>query len=305
VELGVFLLGVLLEKARFDLKVRRWWATRFAAAPSELVGATGPVTVQTVRREPPRRPVPPAVALAGVDARRLLLRPSTVLGAYVLFRVMSPPLPLSTYEGVNRLVGFTLAFTGLAALVLVASIGGRDRGAEIVEATPAGVRAPVLSWVVLLAGLAVLEYGFLLLLRFGRETPVYRDLLPNGWELTQGPIMLLGGGLLGLLAARLLPVWAAAPVGVVVATAWVGIVSGTFDSTSMLGPVVEWIQYREDGLVRVEPGSFAWHNAYLLGLCGLGLVATLLTVPGRRRALLVAGAVIAVATAVAGALALP
>jgi hypothetical protein len=289
VEVSVLVLGVLFERLRPDLAVRRWWARHGFTAPG------GGVAV----------PVP--VALAGVDARRLLLRPTILFVAYVLWRTIASPLPHGTYDGVNSTIGFAWAFLGLVVLVVVASIAGRDRGEEIVAATPGGERAPVSSWVVLLVGAAALEYGLVALHRYAHEAPVtYAALMPNAWELVQPSLMLLGGGLLGLLGARLLPGWVASPVLAVAATAWVGVLSGAFASTTMLAPVIEWVQYHEkSSLVTVEPGSFGWHNAYLLGLCGLGVVAALLTTPGRRRPLIAAGAVLAVGTVVAGALALP
>lgn len=291
-EILAFVLGVLLEKLRPDLKLRRWWAVRRWHLPVTLPALGG------------RSPVP--VALAGLDARRLLLRPTTLVLAYVLYRVFWPALPATdVYEGVNRLVGITLALLGLAAMVVVASLSGRDRGVEIVAALPGSNRSRVLSWVLLLSALAVLEYALLALLRFGRTAPSYAALLPDLWELAQGPVMLLGGGLLGLVLARLLPAWVAVPACLVVTLVWVGVLSGTFQQTTMLTPVIEWIQYHEDGRVVVEPGSFAWHNGYLLGLCGLGVVAALLREPGPRRALVVAGTVLTAATVVAGALALP
>ena len=86
---------------------------------------------------------------------------------------------------------------------------------------------------------------------------------------------------------------------------WVGTFAGPVTSTRMVTPMYEWIQYREDALIIVEPGSFAWHNAYLLGLCGLGLLTALLREPGPRRGLLVSAVGILAATAVAGAMALP
>jgi hypothetical protein len=290
VEISLFVLGVLLETARPDLRLRRWWASRAPALPFAF--GTG------LRR------VPVPVAVAGLDARRLLLRPSALVAAYVVYRLLAHPLPAKPYDGVNHLVGFYVAFIGLFVLVLVASIGGRDRGVELVEATPADRRSSVLSWVVLLSCLAAVEYGLLALVRFARTEPSYGELLPDAWQLAQGPIMLLGGGLLGLLAARLLPAWVAGPLALILGVAWVGTFSASFGLT-MLAPVIEWIEYHEDSRVVVEPGSLAWHNAYLLGLCGLGLVAALLTLPGRRRALLVAGSLLVVGTTVAGALALP
>lgn len=287
VEISVLVLGVLFERLRPDLRVRRWWA-RHAWSPAGRGVA-----------------VPVPVALAGVDARRMLLRPSTLFVGYVLWRVFAPALPASAYDGVNRTVGGPLTFLGLFVLVLVATLAGRDRGEELVAATPRGESGPVQSWLALLLAVAVLEYGVLALLRFGRDEPAYGELLPDAWQLAQGPLLLVGGGVLGLLAARWLPGWVAAPMTAVLAVLWVGTLSGTFTSLTMLAPVVEWIQYHEDGRVIVEPGSFGWHNAYLLGLCGLGTVAVLLRVSRQRVRLLAVGAALAVATVAAGALALP
>jgi hypothetical protein len=212
----------------------------------------------------------------------------------------------NAYEGVNRLVGMSVAVLGLLVIAVVASIGGRDRGVEVIEAAPAAPRRRLLSWLVLLAGLAVLEYAVLAALRFGRPSPPrYSELMPDAWDLTQGPIMLVGAGLLGVLLARLVPGWVAAPIGVVLTIVWVGVLSDTFSGATMLAPVVEWVQYREDSRVVVEPGSFGWHNAYLLGVCGLGVVALMLTAPGRRRGLVLTGIVLTAGTVVAGALALP
>lgn len=289
-EISVLALGVFFEKLRPDLHLRRWWSRR---GWSPALGG--------------RLAVPAPVGLAGVDARRLLLRPSTLFAAYVLWRVGSAALSKTdVYNGVNSTVGFAWAFLGLLVLVVVASIAGRDRGNELVAATPKGERTPVTSWVVLLAVVAVLEYGVAAMHRYGHDAPAYASFLPNGWELAQAPLMLLGGGLLGLLLARLLPGWVAAPLGVVACLVWIGVLSGAFTSTTMLTPVIEWVQYHEhSSVVTIEPGSFAWHNAFLLGLCGLGVVAALLTTPGRRRFLLVAGTAVGILAVVAGALALP
>lgn len=284
-EIAAVILGILVEKVRPDLSVRRWWS-RLGLRP--LLGI----------------PVPVPVALAGVEARRLLLRASTLLLLYVLYRVLFGPSPSGAYDGVNRLVGVSLAALGLAAMALVATIGGRDRGVEIVEALPAGGRSRASSWFVLLGVAALLEYAAVLYQRYHGPAPGYEALLPGAWGLLQGPAMLLGGGLLGLLAARRLPPWVAAPATVVTSVFWVGTFHNGFH-VPMLSPVVELVQYREDGLVVLEPGSFGWHNAYLLGLCGCGVVAVLALEGGRRRTMVAVGGALVFATAAAGALALP
>lgn len=286
-EILVLVLLVLTERARFDLHVRRWWAQLDLPRPALAL----------------RVPVP--LALAGVDTRRMFVRVGTLGALFLVVRLFPLQYAPSVYDGVNHLIGFYFAFVGLLVLALVATNGGRDRGQELVAALPSGGRRLVLGWVVLLACGAILEYILVLVLASTGDTPPYRALLPDSWDLAQGPLMLLGGGLLGLLAARLLPGWAATPLCVVLAIVWVGVLSGTFSSTTMLAPVVEWVQYRKDNRVVFEPGSFAWHNAYLLGLCGLGVVAALLREPGRRRGLVIAGAGLLAATVTAGALAMP
>ena len=286
-EIAAIVLLVLAERARFDLHVRRWWAS---------LGLPRPAL-------PIRVPVP--VALAGLDARRLLLRVSMLGVVLLVVRLLLAIFNPNPYDGVNGLVGFYWAFVGLTAMGIVAATSGRDRGQELLDALPTGGRSRVLSWSLLLAGAAGLEYVLLLALRYGPARPSYAALLPDAWELAQGPILLLGGGLLGLLGARLVVGWIATPVCVVLGVMWVGVFSGDGLGITMLSPVVEWIQYREDSRIIVEPGSLGWHNAYLLGLCALGVTASLLREPGPRRGLVLSGVGIVAATAVAGALALP
>lgn len=278
---------VLVERARLDLYLRRWWSRLPLPRPALAVG------------------VPVPIALAGLDVRRWAVRLTVMLSAVWLYFLFARPFHADPSEGVNSLVGYYLAFFGLGVLAIVAATAGRDRDEELLAALPAGPRSRILGWAGLLTVLAVLEYGLLLASRYGLDEPAYSALLPGPWELAHGPLMLLGGGLLGLLLARLMPGWVAAPIGVVLGIAWVVWLSRDGASTTMLAPLIEWIQYREDDVVVFEPGSLAWHNAYLLGLCGLGVVAALLREPGRRRGLVAAGAVVLAGTIAAGALALP
>ena len=286
-EIGLAVLLVLFERNRPDLLLRRAWARLPVPRPAL----------------PVRVPVP--VALAGTDLRRWALRLTTLLVGVWLWVLLVRERPAGAYDGVNHLVGFYLGFIGLGVLAVVAAMAGRDRGDELLAALPGGPRSRVLGWATLLLALALTEYVLLLVSRFGRDEPAYADLLPDAWQLAQGPLMLLGGGLLGLLLARLLPAWVAAPVGVFLGIAWVVVVSTDAAGVPMLGPLVEWIQYHEDGRVVVEPGSLGWHNGFLLGLCGLGLVAALLREPGRRRGLAATGSVLLAGTVAAGLLALP
>lgn len=287
-EVAFLVLVVFIERARPDLVLRRLLARLPLPRPASSLR------------------VPAPVALAGVDIRRLLPRLATALAVYALYRIFLTDPAYSAYETVNRLVGLSLAFLGLATMAIVAATAARDRGQDLLAALPRGPRTIIVGWTFLLTILAVAVYTFLLVLRY-RGTPTgYADLLPNAWELAQGPLLILGGGMLGLLLARLVPAWVATPVSVVLGTGWVLVLSaGDSGSTTMLAPVVEWIQYNEGGPVTVEPGSLAWHNVYLLGLCGLGLVTALLREAGRRAALIVVGSTILAGTVAAGVLAMP
>lgn len=279
---------VLVERARLDLHLRRWWARL-------------PVHWPTL---PARVPVP--VALAGFDARRTALRLTMVGLVYVLWRVYAGA-GSSAYNEVNVLVGRPFLFVGVVLIAALGVAGGRDRSNELIDAMPAGPRPRVLGWAVALGLAAVLSYAVVLAGRWQREGTPYDALLPDAWELAQVPAMILGGGLLGLLAARLVPAWLAAPGAVVLAVTWVGTLSSSPSlGLQMLAVLPDWVTYREDDdLIVFEAGSFGWHNAFLFGLCGLGLVAALLHEPGRRRGLLAAGAALLAGTVAAGALALP
>jgi hypothetical protein len=280
---------LLLERLRVDLPVRRWCA-RHVPRPAFGLGLTVPVPV----------------ALAGFDVRRLVPRVLTALVALLMLRAVLADRPRDAYDGVNQTIGFYWAFTGLLVLVLVASVGGRDRDHEALAALPAGGRSRVAGWTVTLLLASLVLYGWAAVRWSQVSGGGYDALLPNAWELAQVPLMVLGGGLLGLLVARLLPVWAAVPVATVGAIVWTGAVSGTRDWV-MLAPVYEWVRYdeRNEAAALLQSGSFAWHNAFLLGLCGLGLVAALLREHGRRRGLFVAGVALTGATVAAAVLALP
>lgn len=287
-EAAVLVLVVFIERARPDLVLRRLWARLPLPRPASSLR------------------VPAPVALAGVDIRRLLPRLATALVVYALYRIFLTDPAYSAYESVNRLVGLSLAFLGLAVMAIVAATAARDRGQDLLVALPRGPRTIILGWTLVLTVLAGVVYIFLLVLRYRAGPTAYKDLLPNPWELAQGPLLILGGGLLGLLLARLVPAWVAAPLTVVLGIGWVLVLSGgDTGTTTMLAPVIEWVQYSEGAPVSLEPGSFGWHNAYLLGLCGLGLIAALLREAGRRAALIILGSTILAGTVAAGALAMP
>lgn len=275
------------EWRRPDLAVRRWW---IRVIPQPTMGFVGRV--------------PAPAALAGFDLRRLAPRLITVLAALVLWRALSANRPANAYDGVNQNIGFYWAMLGLLVLALSATVGGRDREHEVLASLPVSPRVRLRGFTVTLLIAALAVYVLVTVQRMNLRGGTYDALLPGPWELAQPSLMLLGGGLFGLLIARLLPVWAAVPVAVVTAVMWTGVLTGS-ENWAMLAPLIEWVQYNEDNpqSTALVSGSLAWHNAYLSGLCLLGVIAAQLREPGPRRGLLVAGVATAAATATAAVLA--
>jgi len=278
---------LLAEWRRPDLYVRRWWA-RFMPRPA----------LGFVHR------VPAPIALAGFDLRRLAPRLLTVLVALVVWRALLSGRPAGAFNGVNQTIGFYWAMLGLLVLALSAAVGGRDREHEVLAALPVGPRVRIRGFALTLLLAAAVVYVLAVVRWQHNHGGSYDALLPGPWELAQPSLLVLGGGLFGLLIARLLPVWAAVPVAVVTAVMWTGAIPSSSDWV-MLAPLIEWVAYVEgnEETTALVSGSLAWHNAYLAGLCVLGFVAAHLRESGPRRGLCVVGVAAAAGTVTAAVLA--
>jgi hypothetical protein len=123
----------------------------------------------------------------------------------------------------------------------------------------------------------------------------------------QLPVLVLGGGLLGVALARWVPLPGMAAVAPL--TLWFGLgifvvagptPSGSAPASAWFAPLPTWIT--KDGGTPNTPTAAEnlWHLGYLLGLSTLAAMASLLRYPGGRRPLLAISAVLAVATAIAG-----
>jgi hypothetical protein len=116
-------------------------------------------------------------------------------------------------------------------------------------------------------------------------------------ELAVIPLCTLGGGLLGVAVAEWMR-WRGAPLIVLFALlAWVVAVMDRGE-LQWTAPWTMSRAYYKDA--QLSPGSAGWHAAYLLGLALLAGVAAVLRQPSHRRPLLALGAVVLIATLVAG-----
>ena len=248
-----------------------------------------------------------SLALGWNEARRLVVHPAYLAGALVVVPTLGVGARLpSAQEVVAFVVNVQLVWYGLMSLLaagLVVSLARRSRAEEVLEAQPAtpATRAAAHGLAVLLGPtlVSVVLTGGAWLLERGQADRTETFI---GAELAQVPFVVLGGGLLGVLAARWLR-WRGgllvALVGTIVATGWV-LGQGRY------GWLAPWTTARsvldDDDFTH---GSQAWHAAYLALLCGLALLAVCLSDARRKRPLVVLGALLLAATGVVGWVQLP
>lgn len=244
-------------------------------------------------------------ALARVHALRMVRHP--VLLVSVAWSVLGlglglPNTPYEKYSAVTGMVAFLMGPLAFFAANLVAS-SGRRSGAD--EWTPSLPLTPLHRTVALLlacaapAALAAVVNGVLLLaIRGDGFEPALR------WQHAASvPLTVLGGALLGVAVARLLP-WTGFPLVVMVAL--VSFNAALESGYAYLGFYVDFVEWTgTDAVPALLPGDASWHLLYLLALCGLAASGALLRDARRRWVPFGAGAVLGVLVLVSGWLQLP
>ena len=265
-----------------------------------------------------RRPAvvqPPTVAgpwavvpdLALRHAVRMVRHPVLLLGvlwyAIVAGVPHLPTTPYDQYSVVTGSVAFALGPLAFFSANLVASAGRRSGADEWTPSLP----LPALhrTWALLLACLApaalaaVLDLVVLVAIKADGGL-----IFPVRWQhLASVPVTVLGGAVLGVAVARLLP-WLGMPllaaVGLVVFNFWVS------ERGAYLGFYVDFAVWtRNDVIPAMTPGSPGWHLLYLVALVGVAACGALLPDARRWWAPFLTGAALGVVVLVAGAAQLP
>jgi hypothetical protein len=264
---------------------------------------------------------PSAAQLGRVEARRMLRHPAYWFGLACLAAPGTQAaidVVRGNAEAWNAAYG--VVFLGLffvyAPLTVisanrVAAAAFRRRAREPLDAAPVDVRqrtvgailgllrGPVLVGV---AGMALMS----VLAALSSPTPGDNDAGRGLLEHLQVPVLVLGGGLLGIAVARWAPMPGVLPV--VVLTLFYGTqvlyadadANGLVHAPTWFVPWIVWVT-ENAGLAPHQPwGQETWHLAYLLGLSVLAGVAALLRTPGTRRGLWITAAVAVVMTGLAG-----
>ena len=283
----------------------------------------------TATSVPATAPVPPAEgwptvrALARAEARRYARHPLFVLPCLVLLVVMVIDVARQNGGGTDPMVAtMTTAFLlGVFGFVVAHRLTtSMLRSRELAGTVPVGRQQRTLALclaclVPATAGTVAAVYMVVV----GALWPPDGDpsSLPVAWFgdypalevlavlLAMGPLATLGGPLLGVAVARWAPFRGSALLGVVVLVVWTAFPAsddrGGAARLAAAWPVLfdEHVGAHEKIVSTTMVGSIDpfWALGWVLCLCGLAAVAALLRDPEHRRALLAAGAGLAVGAA--------
>ena len=239
--------------------------------------------------------------LAGVHARRMLRQPVLLVGIAWFVLGMGLGFPDTPYEEYSALTGMVVFFLGPLAFFaanLVASAerrSGADDWTPVLPMPPARRTTALLVACLAPAGLA-LALNVVLLLAIG---PGDTAMHVSAWHMASVPLTVLGGAVLGVAVARLLP-WPGAPllvmVSLVAANLWVA------SREPYLGFYVDFAQWTgTDAIPALEPGSGPWHVVYIASLVGLAASGAYLRDAAHRWMPFVAGVLFGTLAIVAGA----
>jgi hypothetical protein len=252
-----------------------------------------------------RSPIP--VTLGRFEAWRLVRHPLHLAGLALFLLVVVLTPDDGARDAFSAVTTGGLAFHGVLtffAANLVTSRSSRDGSEELLASAPTGERGRTGA-----ACLAVLGPVAVDVLVVVVATGVYEalglfEVRPTPAHLLTMPLLVLGGGLLGVMTARWLPFPGAALLvmaGMVAADLWT-----TGPGAYFLGTYVDFTVWTDSGAWGgLVPGSAGWHAAYLACLCGMAAVGALLRDRGRRRALLALGALLTAGAVLTGWAQLP
>jgi len=212
-----------------------------------------------------RRGIPVALALARLEARRLLRHPSFLIGTALTVLLVDSAGYTNILPEVDGSAVVALAVLGWATLIAtnLAALRSRREGTEeLFDSLPTPSTTRTAAHLV--SGLAAVPVAVLVLGGYIAYLVVDGSIgSPNVAELMVGPLLVAGGAMLGVLAARWAPHPMVAPV-VAVATIFL---QGKL-SESETSPF-RWMAFSPDGVGLDDanrfPGQVDWHVLFLLG----------------------------------------
>ena len=275
-----------------------------------------PNAPEKVAAQPPVRIV---LALARAESRRLLRHPVFLGGVGLSALFLATQADTRTGSGVGQayfnLTGWgvmPLALAAMLALALAASRSGRDRTDELYASLPAPARARMTACLLVSACGTAIAAGLIgaALLFLGASDGLVvdydgRTAIPSGYELAQGPLVVLVLGALGVSLAVWLPRRAVAfTVAFALVASETLLVLFTLSQSTLrwLLPFASPATFTrpnasfppgiraDDGLAGFDVTTAGWHLLYLGALAILLATSALLKPkPVSRRRLIAAG----------------
>lgn len=257
------------------------------------------------------RPVPVPVVLGLQEGLRLVRHPVAVVGLLlnvVLIFTEGDNGPRAAFEVVSIGPIFWYGVFVYFAANLVASRDRRARSGELLAALPRGGVDRVAA--LCLAALAPAAVCMLLVLGLDALLTAQGAYVehPGVWHLLQAPLTVLGAALLGTMVARLTSIPGVAllvMIAMVLVNAWLNGKPETLQPLATFVPWARWPANGDERWVGFYPGSPAWHDAYLVGLCAMAACGAFLREHPRPLRVLLLGAVLTALTAVPAVLQLP
>lgn len=241
--------------------------------------------------------------LAMVQAVRTVRHPVFLLGVVLFLMTMGagvPDTPYEVYLAVSGMVAYFLGPLAFFAANLVASSGRRSGTDEWAPSLPmSAARRTTALLLACLAPAAVAAAVNLALVALVARGDVVAGMAVRWQHVASVPLTVLGGAVLGVAVARLLP-WPGLPlvvmVGLVTFNAWVA------GSRAYLGFFVDFASYTDGTVIPgLVPGEPSWHLIYLASLCGLAASGAYLRDGGRRWLPFASGALFGSLALLAGA----
>ena len=235
-----------------------------------------------------RPPVPVVLRLALSESWRLLRHP-VMLGGLALWLAATVDAvsgDLKVVQASEMVDGMLSFFPGVPAVLAAHLVATRDRRAgtsDLLATTPARAEERVRALCLAALGPALVALALNLAMFAYLEASGSFAFTPPFSHALTGPLTVLGACLLGTMVG----VWAPSPVAPVLTM--VGMVAAHLavaerTPAQLFAPMVYWARWGDfDGSVWVGwfPGDPAWHDVYVLGLCGLAAAGAIVRVAER------------------------
>ena len=254
------------------------------------------MSADTLVARPAAAGLPVPVVLGLQEGRRIVLHPVALAGAAlmtVLVLVVGDNGSRDAFEVVSTGPTFFYGVFTYFAANLVASRDRRAHSGELLAGLPSARSARVAGLCLAALVPAALCAAFVAAVHAANLLRGLYVVVPDVWHLAQAPLTVLGGALLGIMVAR----WTSVPgvallvmIAMVLCNAWI---SEHDAQVQPLGTYVSWATWApHPHWAGMEPGSPAWHVAYLLALCAMAACGAFLRETGRPWRVLGLGAVL-------------